>query len=74
MTLRRLSDGARHALYIAGDRIGYLVQCGHLVEAYNKRGRELGRFGEAEAAIKAVISSAAGPKGLSHTSMRAAGR
>jgi hypothetical protein len=56
--LHRLSDGACHSLYIAGDRVGYVQQIGVVVEAFDRRGNGLGRFGEAEAAVKAVISAA----------------
>jgi hypothetical protein len=41
-------------------RIGFLQQVSVMVEASDRFGREIGRFGDAEAAARAVISSAAG--------------
>src|SRR5262249_42925390 len=58
--LRRLLDGARHAVYVAGDKIGWLQQRGVYGEAFDKFDREIGRFDDADAAIRAVLGSAAG--------------
>jgi hypothetical protein len=72
MQIRLLTDGAPHAIYVADDRIGHVRQVGAMVEACDRLGRELGRFGDADSAIRAVMRSADRPRPASHATARLA--